>query len=294
MNIRALAALVMALIVLTTPVLVLADDSTDDPVDQLPDIEALYVRAARQQYDFIRQALVPLSSALASPGNVAPSEWEDMATRVYYLTEDLANTAPPTALNSIQGAHNDLKEKAYWLVEWASSFGGPFAGDASISYEEVTVQMLAMLLTETNEAYNEVQGALTVAEAGLELLVVARAEELAEEEAEQEEQVETATGLSDLFGISLDPWDYCFIATAAYGTAAAEEIDVLREFRDEVLLQCAPGQAFVDFYYEYSPSLAGFISNHELLRTAVREGFVDPIVWVVDNTRDLWEPTTAP
>ena len=68
----------------------------------------------------------------------------------------------------------------------------------------------------------------------------------------------------------------------------------MREFRDGVLKQSAAGCAFVDFYYEYSPPVADFIAGHEWLRTAVREGFVDPIVWSVEKTRALWEPATAP
>ena len=80
----------------------------------------------------------------------------------------------------------------------------------------------------------------------------------------------------------------CFIATAAYGTPLAEEIEVLRQFRDEVLLQNSLGSQFVNFYYEVSPPLADFISGHELLRTLVRELLVDPVVWVVDAIGILW------
>jgi len=80
----------------------------------------------------------------------------------------------------------------------------------------------------------------------------------------------------------------CFIATAAYDTPLAEEIEVLRQFRDEVLLQNSLGSQFVNFYYEVSPPLADFISEHELLRTLVRELLVDPVVWVVDAIGPLW------
>ena len=76
-----------------------------------------------------------------------------------------------------------------------------------------------------------------------------------------------------------DPKDQaCFIATAAYGTPAAEEIDVLRQFRDEVLLHNPAGRAFVATYYKLSPPLAAFIARHRPLRTLVRECFVGPIV----------------
>ncbi|UCH50895.1 MAG: hypothetical protein JSV54_07775 [Chloroflexota bacterium] len=80
----------------------------------------------------------------------------------------------------------------------------------------------------------------------------------------------------------------CFIATAAYGSPTAREIDILRQFRDEFLVHNYPGRTFVDFYYTTSPPIASFISEHEMLRVAVREGFVDPIVAVVEFTESWW------
>ena len=80
----------------------------------------------------------------------------------------------------------------------------------------------------------------------------------------------------------------CFIATAAYGTPTAAQIDVLREFRDIVLLESTAGSQFVALYYQLSPSVADFISGSSFLRTLVRELLVDPIVWVVEATGDIW------
>jgi hypothetical protein len=80
----------------------------------------------------------------------------------------------------------------------------------------------------------------------------------------------------------------CFIATAAYGTPTAEQIDVLREFRDAVLLESAAGSQFVTLYYQLSPPIADFIAENELLRTVVRELLVDPVVWVVEATGIIW------
>jgi len=81
---------------------------------------------------------------------------------------------------------------------------------------------------------------------------------------------------------------FCFIATAAYGTPSAEQIDVLREFRDVVLLESTLGSQLVALYYQTSPPIADFIASHELLRTMVRELLIDPIVWVVESTGDMW------
>jgi alpha-tubulin suppressor-like RCC1 family protein len=85
----------------------------------------------------------------------------------------------------------------------------------------------------------------------------------------------------------------CFIATAAYGTDTAKEIDILREFRDTVLLANNLGAEFVSFYYRTSPPIADFVSQHEVLRTAVRAGFVDPTVKILAWTHDLWSGTES-
>jgi Regulator of chromosome condensation (RCC1) repeat len=62
----------------------------------------------------------------------------------------------------------------------------------------------------------------------------------------------------------------CFIATAAYGTPMAEEIQILREFRDEYLLTNPLGQALVGLYYRISPPIAEFITEHPSLKPIVR------------------------
>lgn len=80
----------------------------------------------------------------------------------------------------------------------------------------------------------------------------------------------------------------CFIATAAYGTDTAMEIEILREFRDAVLLLNSLGARFVSLYYRSSPPVADFISRHEVLRTAVRVGVVAPVVAVLNWSQDLW------
>ncbi|MBA7691811.1 hypothetical protein ES703_100365 [subsurface metagenome] len=80
----------------------------------------------------------------------------------------------------------------------------------------------------------------------------------------------------------------CFIATASYGTSTAAEIDTLRAFRDEVLLQNSLGSQLVAIYYEVSPPVADFISEHEGLRTLVRELLVDPVAWLVEATEAIW------
>ena len=78
----------------------------------------------------------------------------------------------------------------------------------------------------------------------------------------------------------------CFIATAAYGTPLHEDIDVLRDFRDEYLMTNPVGQAMVKIYYSTSPPIADVIRENEWLRTAVRDGLVKPVVQITGMVVD--------
>lgn len=71
----------------------------------------------------------------------------------------------------------------------------------------------------------------------------------------------------------------CFIATASFGTPMAEEVAVLKKFRDEYLMSNRAGRAFVRFYYRYGPTLADYLRIHEGARAAVRLG-LKPLVWL--------------
>ena len=93
----------------------------------------------------------------------------------------------------------------------------------------------------------------------------------------------SSMGIDDFLG-----YFGCFIATAAYGTPTAKQIDVLREFRDVVLLKSTTGSRFVALYYRLSPPIADYIARSDLLRTLVREFLIDPIVWIVEATGDIW------
>ena len=80
----------------------------------------------------------------------------------------------------------------------------------------------------------------------------------------------------------------CFIATATFGSASAEEVVALSDFRDNFLLSYSLGRKFVKFYYLVSPSIANIISGSSLFKKLSLLVLVKPIVNVirlVGNTR---------
>jgi len=71
----------------------------------------------------------------------------------------------------------------------------------------------------------------------------------------------------------------CFIATAAYGSGDAADVEALRKFRNSYLLNWEGGRSFVKFYYKHSPPIAKFIAEREWLKFIVRES-LKPFVFV--------------
>ncbi|PKN54884.1 MAG: hypothetical protein CVU56_24160 [Deltaproteobacteria bacterium HGW-Deltaproteobacteria-14] len=76
-----------------------------------------------------------------------------------------------------------------------------------------------------------------------------------------------------------DPGGYCFVATAAWGTPLAGELDTLRRFRDDVLMQSAGGRAFVADYYRWGRFAAAWIADKPALR-AVARVLLTPLLWL--------------
>ena len=70
----------------------------------------------------------------------------------------------------------------------------------------------------------------------------------------------------------------CYIATAAYGSPYAKEVDAFRYFRDTVLVKSWFGRIFIAFYYKTSPPLANFIAEREYLKVATRKWILAPLL----------------
>jgi len=62
----------------------------------------------------------------------------------------------------------------------------------------------------------------------------------------------------------------CFIATAAYGSSLAPQVDILRAFREHYLRPYASGRGLIRLYEALSPPLADVIRSSDALRLVVR------------------------
>jgi len=87
----------------------------------------------------------------------------------------------------------------------------------------------------------------------------------------------------------------CFIATAAYGSFLDPHVEILRSFRDKILLGTLTinisgkqfvienylGKVFVKTYYRYSPPIASFIAKSEPLKVFTRL-ILTPVVFFLE------------
>ena len=74
--------------------------------------------------------------------------------------------------------------------------------------------------------------------------------------------------------------DACFVATAAYGSILANDVELLRHFRDTWLETNVVGELGVEAYYTFGPAFAGVIGESNLLRTTARD-LLAPIIRMI-------------
>ena len=74
--------------------------------------------------------------------------------------------------------------------------------------------------------------------------------------------------------------DACFIATAAYGSLMANDVELLRHFRDTALRTSALGELAIETYYTFGPPVAGVVGSSELLRASARDALRPLVEWV--------------
>ena len=274
---------------------VIADGA--DPLDGLTDEEKTYVNRMRSAYASARAAVAALDGVVGGAVAGAIFGAETSATEIVgamvscsgklSASAQILRQSPPASMQGVaesnaavaailDGSYASctnlmVDEGVNRVLDWGRNAIGSLFG-AAPAEEKSGLAAKAKIVACLGQESDKVRDALDAGEAGLNAQI-----------AEIQLQQELGEDFLEAF-LSGE----CFIATAAYGTKSAEEIDVLREFRDDVLMQSPAGRDFVRAYYRFSPPIADFVSRHELLRTVVREVFVDPVVRGVEVSQPLF------
>ena len=78
----------------------------------------------------------------------------------------------------------------------------------------------------------------------------------------------------------------CLIATAAYGSEMAPQVQLLREIRDNQLMNTESGKSFMntfnDIYYSFSPTIADMERESPMFKEVVKDWF-DSIIVIIGN-----------
>ncbi|MBA4460263.1 MAG: hypothetical protein H2B02_05175, partial [Nitrosopumilaceae archaeon] len=73
----------------------------------------------------------------------------------------------------------------------------------------------------------------------------------------------------------------CLIATAAYGSEMAPQVQFLREIRDNKVMSTESGASFMsgfnEFYYSFSPAIADYERENPVFKEVVKLG-ITPLV----------------
>ena len=82
----------------------------------------------------------------------------------------------------------------------------------------------------------------------------------------------------------------CLIATAAYGSEIAPQVQALREFRDDFVMKTFAGSSFMKvfnaFYYSWSPYVAEAEYKNDILRNIVKST-IYPLIYSLELSREV-------
>ena len=154
---------------------------------------------------------------------------------------------------------------------------------------ESTTEVSEEMVESTTEVSEEMVESTTEVSEEMVESTTEVSEEMVESTTEvSEEMVESTTEVSEEMvestteGITVNEGGGgCLIATAAYGTELAPQVQFLREIRDNTVMSTASGASFItgfnQFYYSFSPSIADIERENPMFQETVRI-FITPMI----------------
>ncbi|MCK4816910.1 hypothetical protein KA005_14165, partial [bacterium] len=140
--------------------------------------------------------------------------------------------------------------RQYFILTVASSYGGTTNPSPNRYNQDPGTEVSITAIPETGYKFSEWSGSVSGTDNPVSInmdsdkLIMANFVALGED------------GIGDIFRLN------CFIATATYGSPLHPHVEVLRDFRDEYLMDNKIGRELADLYYKYSPSVACMIEQN--------------------------------
>ena len=269
--------LVVFCFMLLFPHAVYADNNEKtSPEDWLTDGERVYVAQMRSTFAECRNLMSEMNSYLALPNPFDGSYGVEISAFAVSLTtayEPFCALTCPESMEDFIPERDRFCALAFTCVAEAQNTGNQWATIAT-SFNGGFPLSYVRLLNNVHNAITKLESAMGSAENKLDKII--------KDIAEGRERA--AEFLDELIG------DFkCFIATAVYGTGDIETLSILREFRDEYLMESLPGEAFVSLYYKVSPPFARLIERNDRLRLLVKRRYLDPLIGLVQLSKPLWD-----
>ena len=269
------------------------------PLEGLTDVEKAYVNGLKASYADARQSLGRLKNTIGSEAfgalfgvEASPTEVAGAVVSCAGELDSIApgfQAAPPASMETLAEANQSVAavlttafdpcvaltvdEGVQHVLDAGRNLLSGLLGAAPAEDEQQKTSFKARIIACVSSEIGRVEGALDAGESQLDAVVA---------------EIQLAQQMGEDFLEAFLSGE-CFIATAAYGTKSAVQIDILRAFRDEVLMTSVTGRDLVGFYYAASPPLAAYIERHDYARWTVRECLVDPAVWVIERLSPAWQ-----
>lgn len=217
-------------------------------------------------------ALLPLAASGISPYisiTISPSNGRTLDDRIQELDMIVQAAIDEGSLDLILAEKTELAGRPSYVILANSSFDtGVPSGIVPIKYNDIT-------FVDQDKFYS-----LTFASADQDYLTNSPAFDLVvntfDTGARPPTQASSEGNVSVTPSIkSIDDSDNgCLVATAAYGTELAPQVQMLRELRDNIIYDTASGTAFMagfnSVYYMFSPAIADMERQNPALRDMVR------------------------